>query len=189
MSFEKVVRVPADRLGSLIGSSGEAKSKIEEACMVKLDVDSRSGEVRIAARGDPAVMLPFKAVEIVIAVARGFSPERAMRLLEGDNSLHVIDLRGFAGRSPAQIERIKGRIIGDGGKARRNMERLSGTFISVYGRTVSIIGEPKELGSAVDAVESLSSGRMHGTVYGRMERAKRRERMERMNLWEDGDVH
>ena len=40
-------------------------------------------------------MQPFKAMEIVTAIGRGFSPENAMTLLEGENTLHVIDLREF----------------------------------------------------------------------------------------------
>ena len=188
MSFEKTVKIPADRVGSLIGKSGIAKSGIEEACLVRLDVDGQTGEVRITSNADPAVMQPFKATEIVMAVGRGFSPERAMSLLKGERALHVMDLREFAGRSPAQLERIRGRIIGERGRARRNMEELTGAAISVYGRTVSIIGGPQELRAAVDAVSALCSGRMHGTVYGRLEAARRREKAERLKLWEGSDV-
>ena len=31
-------------------------------------------------------------MEIVTAIGRGFSPENAMTLLKGENTLHVIDL-------------------------------------------------------------------------------------------------
>ena len=123
-----------------------------------------------------------------MAIGRGFSPENAMGLLKGENALHVIDLREFVGKSPAQVERIKGRIIGEGGKARRNMENLSGTHISVYGKTVSIIGDASKLRLTVDAISSISSGSMHGAVYDKLEAANRREKQEKMNLWEDQDV-
>ncbi len=111
-----------------------------------------------------------------------------MKLLEGDNTLHIIDLREFAGKSNSAIERIKGRIIGEGGKARKNMENLSGTLISVYGKTVSIIGDTTKLKIAVDAVASLSNGSMHGTVYGKLEGANRRRKLEKLNLWENQNV-
>ena len=131
---------------------------------------------------------PFKAVEIVSAIGRGFSPENAMRLLSGENSLHIIDLREFAGKSPDQIERVKGRIIGEGGKARLNIENLTNALITVYGRTVAIIGEPNQLRLAVDAISSLSSGSMHGPVYTKLESARRREKAEKSQLWEDQNV-
>ena len=102
--------------------------------------------------------------------------------------MHVIDLREFAGKSNSNIERIKGRIIGEGGRARRNMENLSGTNISVYGKTVSIIGDGPKLRLAVDAISSISSGSLHGAVYNKLEAANRKQKQEKMKLWEDQDV-
>ena len=188
MSFEKLIRIPSDRVGVLIGKAGNVKSKIEEACFVSLEIDGATGEVFIRTQGDVEKIQPFKAMEIVTAIGRGFSPENAMTLLKGENALHVIDLREFAGKSNANVERIKGRIIGEGGRARRNMENLSGTHISVYGRTVSIIGDSSKLRLAVDAISSISSGSMHGAVYTKLEAANRTAKLERMKLWEDQDV-
>ena len=127
-------------------------------------------------------------MEIVLAIGRGFSPENAMKLLKGENSLHIIDLHEFVGKSADQMERIKGRIIGEGGKARRNVENLSNTLISVYGKTVSVIGSPEQLKSTIDAISSLSSGRMHGSVYSKLESVRRREKLEKLQLWENQDV-
>lgn len=188
MSFEKLIRIPADRIGVLIGKSGKIKSKIEQRCSVKLEIDSESGETLISGTGKIDDIQPFKAMEIVMAIGRGFSPENAMKLLKGENALHVIDLREFVGKSPTQIERIKGRIIGEGGKARTNMENLSGTYISVYGRTVSIIGSPTQLKLAVNAISSLSGGSMHGSVYNKLESARRRNKLEKLQLWENQNV-
>ena len=188
MSFEKLLRIPNDRIAVLIGKSGNVKSKIEQLCHVTLDIDGDTGEVLIKSSGDVEKMQPFKAIEIVTAIGRGFSPENAMTLLKGENTLHVIDLREFAGKSNSNIERIKGRIIGEGGKARRNMENLSGTHISVYGKTVSIIGDASKLRLAVDAISSISNGSMHGAVYNKLETANRKEKQEKMKLWEDQDV-
>ncbi len=155
---------------------------------VSIDIDGDNGEVFIRTQGDVEKIQPFKAMEIITAIGRGFSPENAMTLLEGENALHVIDLREFAGKSSANVERIKGRIIGEGGRARRNMENLSGTHISVYGRTVSIIGDSSKLRVAVDAISAISSGSMHGAVYTKLEAVNRKEKIERMQLWEDQDV-
>ena len=188
MSFEKLIRIPNDRIAVLIGKSGNVKSKIETACHVSLEINGETGEVLITTQGDVEKIQPFKAMEIVTAIGRGFSPENAMSLLEGENALHIIDLREFAGKSNANVERIKGRIIGEGGRARRNMENLSGTHISVYGKTVSIIGDSSKLRLAVDAISSISSGSMHGAVYTKLEAANRRIKQEKMKLWEDQDV-
>ncbi len=188
MSFEKLIRIPVDRIGALIGKSGQIKSKIEQACSVKIEIDSETGETMISGIGKIDDIQPFKAMEIVMAIGRGFSPDNAMRLLKGENVLHVIDLREFVGKSSAQVERIKGRIIGEGGKARTNMENLSGTNISVYGRTVSIIGSPSQLKLAVTAITSLSGGSMHRSVYSKLESARRQNKLEKLQLWENQNV-
>jgi len=188
MSFEQLIRIPEDRIGALIGKSGKTKSKIEETCSVKLDIDSKNGEVKVLSEVVDEQFRSFKAVEIVTAIGRGFSPDKAMRLLKSENTLHVINLREFGGKSPDQIERIKGRIIGDGGKARINMENLSNADITVYGKTVSVIGEPTQLKLAIDAIESLLSGSMHGYVYKKIEFARRQEKFARLQLWENQDV-
>ncbi len=188
MSFEKLIRIPNDRIGALIGRSGKTKKKIEDICSVQLNIDSDEGEVVVKSEKINEKVQPFKAIEIVSAIGRGFSPENALRLLKGENSLHVIDLREFAGKSSDQIERIKGRIIGEGGKARLNIENLTNASITVYGRTVAIIGEPNQLRLAVDAIASLSNGSMHGPVYTKLESARRREKADRAKIWEDKDV-
>jgi len=184
MSFEKIIRISSDRVGALIGKSGKVKLKIEKECYVSLKIDSESGEVEIISNGPVDQIRPFKAMEIVTAIARGFSPEKAMKLMDEDCSLHVVDLREFVGKSPQQIERIKGRIIGEGGRARINMENLTDTSICVYGKTVSIIGESQKIKSAISAITSLSSGSKHGSVYGKLEAKKRKEKLDRLQLWE-----
>ena len=206
MSFEKIIRIPTDRVGALIGKSGKTKSEIEKKCFVKIDINSKSGVITLSANindyndihnedndnYETAYLFdsfqPFKAMEIINAIGRGFSPEKAMELLKDENTMYIIDLREFAGKSSSQIERIKARIIGEGGKARKNMEDLSGTHISVYGRTVTIIGETNKLKTAVDAIISLSNGRMHNTVYSKLESIRRREKKERLQLWENQNV-
>ena len=188
MSFEKSILIPLDRIGALIGKSGKVKSKIESTCSVKITINSETGEIIVNGMGKVEEMLPFKAVEVVIAIGRGFSPEKAMHLLQGETALHVIDLREFAGKSSSNIERIKGRIIGEGGRVRRNIEELSGAHISVYGRTVGIIGEGNQLKNAVDAIAALSSGSMHGAVYNELQEARRREKLDRLRLWENSNV-
>lgn len=188
MSFEKIIRIPVDRVGALIGRAGKVKLQIEKNCSVRLDVDSESGEIEIQSAGSIDQIQPFKAMEIVTAIGRGFSPQVAMTLLKEENSLHVIDLRDFAGKSAQQIERIKGRIIGEGGRARTNMENLTSTSICVYGKTVSIIGEPHRIKMAISAISSISSGSKHGAVYGRLEASKRKEKLAKLQLWETDDV-
>jgi len=185
MSFEQTIKVPRDRIGALIGKSGKVKSMIEEACGVKLHIDSEYGDVTVRNSAKPEDMQPFKAVEIVTAIAKGFSPQRANRLLEGESVLHIIDLREFVGKSGSALERIKGRIIGVDGKARKTMEQLAGTYISIYGHSVAVIGNSDEIRLTNEAVAMLAHGSMHKSVYNMLQEARRKAKMEKIKLWED----
>ena len=104
-------------------------------------------------------MMP--AENIIRAIGRGFSPENAMELLDEEKTLYIIHLSDNA----RSLKRIRSRLIGTGGKARRNIERFTHTKISVYGKTVSIIGSYEDVEKAKGAVEKLISGVSHRSVY------------------------
>tara|TARA_Y100000780_G_scaffold82679_1_gene74698 strand:- start:3662 stop:4234 length:573 start_codon:yes stop_codon:yes gene_type:complete len=179
------VKIPRDRVGVLIGKKGKVKDKIEKSCGVKLEIDSEGGDVMISNATNIEEMSPFKAVEIVTAIAKGFSPNRADRLLHEEVTLHVQDLKEFTSKSNNALERIKGRIIGLDGKARKVMEELSGAYISVYGHSVAMIGNSEEIRLVNEAVTMLAKGSTHKSVYNILQAARRRAKLERLKLWED----
>jgi ribosomal RNA assembly protein len=182
--FEQRVKVPMERVGAVVGKGGQVKSYIEERCGVELEIDGKTGEVTVRAT-DVENADPFKAVNIVTAIGRGFSPERAYRLLDDEVTLDIIDLRGYVGKSPDALRRVRGRIIGMDGKARRTIEELTGAYLSVYGHTVALIGTIDEVRLAREAVDLLGRGSQHRTVYRVLERARSKAKEARLKLWED----
>jgi len=183
LSFEQVVRIPVERVGAVIGKEGATKKFLEEEMGVKLVVESKEGLVTV--KSDSALKTdPFSATRVIEAIGRGFSPQRARRLLDEGTALEVIDLRDYAGRSANSLERIRGRVIGLKGKSRRVIEELTSCHLSVYGRTVAIIGVAEEVQLASGAVKSLATGSQHKTVYNALQRARSKRKMERMFLWE-----
>ncbi|MFQ6075791.1 MAG: pre-rRNA-processing protein PNO1 [Candidatus Bathyarchaeia archaeon] len=179
------VKIPIERVGVLIGPEGYVRGFIERRLGVELQIDSESGDVGVRLRPEtPDPTSVFRARDIVKAIGRGFSPERAFRLLDEDVSFGVIDLREYFERSQADIRRVKGRIIGKNGKTRRLIEELSGAHISVYGHTIAIIGRPSQFEAARDAVEMLIKGREHRSVYRFLHWKRRELKKEAMELWE-----
>ena len=65
-----------------------------------------------------------------------------------------------------------GRVIGRKGTTRHIIERETGAKITVYGKTVAIIGNDESAWKAKEAVEELLSGRTHGFVYRRLLKGK-----------------
>ena len=185
MSSEQIVRIPVERVGALVGKEGTIREEIERKCAVSMNIDSKSGEVRITYKPEALVESnPFKAVDIVSAIARGFSPQRAFTLLGEEKMLTVVDLREFAGKSENAMARIKSRLIGTDGKARKIIEQLSNSEISIYGHTVAIIGDPEESRVAKEAVEKLAKGGTHKSTYEMLQKYRTKQKMDRMMLWE-----
>lgn len=185
MSQTLNVKIPLERLGVLIGPKGSVKAQIERKCKVRLSIDSSTGEVEIASTPemeDPSLLL--KAQSIVLAIGRGFSPEKAFKLLDDEYLLEIFDLRSLVGRSRKDLVRVKGRIIGEKGKTRRIIEEATGVDVSVYGHTVAMIGKHDEVMVARDAVQRLISGSEHSAVYRMLGRRKHELKKERLKLWE-----
>ena len=190
MSFQQIVKVPRDRIGVIIGKNGKVKGEIQDKCNVLIEIDSKTGDAIISSQSESMStrMEPFKAVEVITAISKGFSPRRAYRLIDGEeDTLQLIDLRDYAGKSSNSMERIKGRIIGEEGKSRRTIEDLTGAYISVYGHSVGLIGKSDQIKIASDAVTMLSKGKSHKSVYSMLQEARRKAKMDRMRLWEDNN--
>ena len=177
------IRIPADRVGTLIGKKGETKRLIQKISGVKLEVDAEEGEVIInddVELEDPVMGL--KVLEVIKAVGRGFNPEKAMRLFDDDEYLELVDLSDFVGDRKNQITRIRGRLRGKDGKTRRIIEELTGCDMMIYGNTVGLIGNSITLPVAKHAVELILQGSEHATVYHYLESQRPRLRIAEMGF-------
>lgn len=163
------LKIPKERIPILIGPGGKIKKTIEKETKAQLTIDSKEGDVIIQAEDGMHVYL---AKEITKAIGRGFNPQKALLLLKSEYIFDIINLSDYV-RSREQIIRLKSRIIGAEGKARKTMETLTETSISVFGKTISIIGESEDVNTARRSIESLIGGSTHATVYRWIERQKR----------------
>ena len=163
------LKVAGNRIGVLIGKGGLIKKELEEKTGTVIAIDSQEGIVRV--EGEDAV--PFlRAVEVIQAVNRGFSPDRAFRLLgDEDLLLEVIDLSGLVD-NPRQMDRLRGRIIGRDGREREQIEHMTHTQISVMGKTIAIIGLPEQMKVARAAIDMLLEGSPHEAVFSYLEKKR-----------------
>lgn len=187
MRFRQTVRVPSDRIGALLGKGGKTKRWLEETFKIRLIVDSNTGEVTIESLTDTLETGTLKAVEVVNAIARGFSQGRAARLKQDDTILSIMDLRSYQGKSSNSLTRVRGRIIGESGRARRVIEELTRAEVSVYGHTIAIIGRIDEVKLAEDALDILASGGPHRVAYQLLQKRRTEAKIERLKLWEDSN--
>ena len=179
------VKIPKERVGTLIGPEGKVKSYVEQKLGVNIDIDTE-GTVNIALTEqakDPSILL--KAKDVITAIGRGFAPETAFRLIRNEDDIYdMVDLRLVFGRSESDIKRVKGRIIGTDGKTRKLIEELSEADVVVYGHTVGIIGSFEQADIARHAVQMIIEGCQHQTVYKYLQRKRTDLNKQKMELWE-----
>lgn len=165
MEFQEETAIPKARVAVLIGKKGTIRKAIEKKSHTKIRI-SADGIVSIYGSDALAVMIVKNIVE---AVGRGFNPELALELLKDENSFELINIEDYIGKNKA-LDRIRGVIIGKEGKTRRVIEKLTGVHLSVYGKTVAIIGKAEFVTIAHQAIEMFLTGAKHSTVYGFLER-------------------
>ncbi|MFX1418647.1 MAG: KH domain-containing protein [Promethearchaeota archaeon] len=161
------MKIGKNRIAVLIGKDGKIKSEIEKKLGVKINLDSKSGSCEILPNPESQDYMPlniFTAQNIVNAINRGFNPIKAMKLLEENFDLEIFNLLQIIGKSEKRIKRVKGRIIGRNGEMRKAIERYAECFISVYGKTVSIIADYDNLQISRKAVSMLINGIPHHVV-------------------------
>ena len=107
--------------------------------------------------------------QVISAVDAGFPLQKAFKLFNDSFFLEVVDLE-LAVRNPKSVARYKGRVIGEGGRAKKTIEELSGAFLSVSGGKVFILGQFDDLQLAKEAVLQLLEGKMHSTVFSFLEK-------------------
>lgn len=174
LNYSYELKIPKDRVAVLIGRKGGVKKDIEMATNSRINVDSKEGDIAVS--GDDPVGL-LSAREVIKAIGRGFNPEIANLLLKQDYCFEILNITDYSGKSKKKMLRLKGRVIGEDGKTRRIVEELTMTNISVYGKTVCIIGWSANANLARRAVESLLSGAEHAAVYRALEKKRKELKM------------
>ncbi len=171
--FSEIIKIPKERVTILLGEDGETKKLLEKELEISISVD-HEGEVLI--EGESLNL--FGAKSVIKAIGRGFEPSVAKDLIKDDYVLDVIDISEFSGKSKGTMARLKGRVIGREGKAKKRIEESTGTIICVYGKTVSIIGNGEDTYTARRAVIMLLEGKMHATVSRFLDRSKNEKQRE-----------
>ena len=98
-----------------------------------------------------------------------------------------VNIGDYMKSKDASMQRLRGRVIGKEGKSRKYIEEMTETHISVYGKTIGIIGETEDASIARQAIENLLKGSQHNSVYHWLEKkrkVKKRKEFESENIKE-----
>lgn len=128
----------------------------------KLKITSKKGNIQDLIQGE----------EVLKALRWGFEPKIALMLRRQNYDIQKIDLKEYGG----DLHRIKGRVIGSGGKTKKKIERITKTNIMITKRQAIVIGAYNGLQLAVEAIERIASGQRRQYIYRWLHNEKRRLR-------------
>jgi ribosomal RNA assembly protein len=164
----QIIKIPSERVSTLLGQGGETKDYLEKRMNVSLSVDSE-GEVLL--EGEP--LDEFIGKDIVKAIGRGFDPAVALKLLSDEYGFKLIDLRDYADSDKAR-HRVMGRIIGEKGRTKEIIHEEVGAEVACYGHTVGVISKLETIDYAMEALFKLIEGSPHSNVYAYLEKCRRK---------------
>ncbi len=157
------VKIPEKRIKEL----RKHLRKVEELTNTKILI--KDDEIEI--EGEDSLNV-FKTKTILKAFGRGFDIETSLNLLDDDYRFELIDIREYAGKSENRQKELKGRVIGKKGRIKSLIEEVTETKISVYGKTIGIIGKWDRVQIAREAIELLLQGKMFETLYRFLEKKR-----------------
>jgi ribosomal RNA assembly protein len=98
----------------------------------------------------------------------GFPFLAATSIKEENRILEIINIKEFTIKK--DLERVRGRIIGKGGKALKTLSNLTNSYLELKDNQVGIITEVENLERVTEAVVELIQGKKHGNVYRGIEK-------------------
>ena len=83
----------------------------------------------------------------------------------------------------AELDRLRGRIIGKDGRAREQIEDMADVEISVFGKTIGLIGYPEQLKIARTAIDMLIEGVPHENVFAFLDKKKKESKQNMISYY------
>jgi ribosomal RNA assembly protein len=165
---ETYVKIPMNRIGALIGQNGQDKKNLEEITLAKINVDSNTGEVTLR-RAESDAFVFYRLAQLIKAIGRGFSPEKAKLLLDESNYFEIIELKEKGLKTEKQMANKRGRVIGAHGTVKKFLEDTLDCHVAIQGKTIAIIGPESKIAIAYNAIEDLIEGSSIPSVRKKVE--------------------
>jgi len=150
--------IPSDDSSKII----ENKKKLEEFLKIKIIVKKEE----ISIDGNPED--EFVAEKVIDAIVFGFSVPVALSIKREDLIFEVLNIKNYTHRN--DLERIRARIIGTGGKTLKTLNELTECNFAMKNNEVGIVGPPELIKNAQDAVISIIHGSKQANVYSFLEK-------------------
>jgi len=142
----------------------KARAKLQRILSVK--ISNRGKEVSITGNAEDE----YIAEKVLDAITFGFSVNHALEISEQDFLYEVISIKDYTTKS--DMARIRGRIIGTGGRTLKTLSDLTDCHIEMNGNEIAFIGPPETIENAREGIISIIKGSKQANVYCHLEKMK-----------------
>jgi ribosomal RNA assembly protein len=138
------------------------RKKLEE--VLNVEIINRGKEVSIEGEAKDE----FIAEKVIDALNFGFPYSAAIEIKTEDLVLDILNIKEYTNQK--NLERVRGRVIGRGGKTLKTLSNLTNCYLELKENRVGIIGEPEFIKNAQEALISLIKGSKAANVYAYLEK-------------------
>ena len=138
------------------------RKKLEESLNVK--ITNRGKEVFIEGNSEDE----YAAEKIIEALNFNFPFEVVMLIKYENFSFEILNIKDYTKRK--DLERVRARIIGKGGKALKTLNGLTKCYFELKDNNVGIIGNVEHIKHAEEAIIAIIKGAKHSNVYSFLEK-------------------
>ena len=138
------------------------KKRLEKKLNIK--ISNRGKEVQI--HGEPEE--EYIAEKVIDALNFGFPFSVAISIKEENLEFEILNIKNHTTRK--DLERVRARIIGKGGKTLKTLNQLTKCNFEIKDNQVGIIGLPEYIENAQESVISIIKGSKQSNVYSNLEK-------------------
>lgn len=138
------------------------KKRLEKKLNIK--ITNRGKEVRISGKPEEE----YIAEKVIDALNFGFPFSVAISIKEENLEFEILNIKDHTTRK--DLERIRARIIGKGGKTLKTLCQLTKCNFELKDNFVGIIGLPELIENAQESVISIVKGAKQSNVYSHLEK-------------------
>ncbi len=138
------------------------KKRLESKLNIK--ISNRGKEVQINGKPEEE----YIAEKVIDALNFGFPFSVAISIKEEDLEFEILNIKDHTTRK--DLNRIRARIIGKGGKTLKTLNQLTKCNFELKDNFVGIIGAPELIENAQESVISIIKGSKQSNVYSHLEK-------------------
>lgn len=153
-----MIRITLDKISEI----KKNKKKLEKELKVSIEINGQ--DITIEGEGENE----YIAEKVIDAFDFGFSINKALKVKKEDFIFEILDIKSYTRQK--NFQRVKGRIIGAGGRVIKTLSDLTNCDFEINSNRLGIIGSPELIKNAQTAVISLIQGSKQANVYAYLEK-------------------